>query len=293
MPDVDDPTVQSSAVRSPLVRPPRHPAEELTGCRLAIGDAEPVGVHMPLPQDAAASLSHLAVAIDVAAGQAAARQLPGPETALRTLSLNLQLGAPPAAGTWVSAHGRLRSQKGRSLLTSCEILDASGDLVALGTGRFIIVDVPRRGLPTPAPVPLDRSALPPAWDDALGLGDPQQQTEDPAQTPITVRSAAPSAATDNGAGMVHGGVQVRALELAMRSALEAGSPPRALSLSDVAVVFHRPVPLDSGAGVQTRSSVRRTGRRVSVAEASLMDADQRLLTTAEGIFTAASSSQES
>ena len=79
----------------------------------------------------------------------------------------------------------------------------------------------------------------------------------------------------------------------MRSALEAGSPPRALSLSDVAVVFHRPVPLDSGAGVQTRSSVRRTGRRVSVTEASLMDADQRLLTTAEGIFTAASSSQES
>lgn len=311
MPDLDSPEFAT-----PLVLPPRHPAEELTGCRLQAGDAASPIVHMPLPHEAAPSLSHLAVAVDIAAGQAAARCLPGPHTALRTLALNLQLGAALTPGTWVAAHGHVRAHQGQSILTSCEVFDADGALLGLGTGRFMIVDVPRQPAPTVAPAQLDASVIPPSWDAALGLGVPVLREAAGTQGSVTTQSAAPSPATDNAASMVHGGVQIRALELAMRSALSsnrAASPNAAQGpdpapgvdgassvrglaqgtvLSDVAVVFHRPVPIGSDAGVEARSSVRRRGRRVAVAEASLVGPDHKLLCTAEGIFTAAPSASQ-
>lgn len=304
MPDAD-----SFEAPLPLVHPPRHPAEELTGARFQVTETEAAIVHMPLPREVAPSLAHLAVAIDTAAGQAAGRRLTGPDTALRTLSLNLQLAADLASGTWVAAHGSIRAQQGQSLLTSCEVFDDQGVLLALGTGRFMIVDVPRSRRPAVPPIALDRSVIPSSWDPALGLGDPAPEAGGTAQNMVTTRSAAPSPATDNAASMVHGGVQVRALELAMHSALEAAgadaeradSPAEAGSapglgrlavgpvLSDVAVVFHRPVPLGDDGGVQARSSVRRKGRRVTIAEASLVNRDHKLLCTAEGIFTPAPS----
>lgn len=287
MPDVDSPEATI-----PLVHPPRHPAEELTGCRLQAGDTGAPIVHMPLPHGVAPSLSHLAVAVDIAAGQAASLRLPGPHTALRTLALNLQLGADLTPGTWVAAHGHIRAHQGQSILTSCEVFDAEGALLALGTGRFMIVDVPRQPPSTVPPAELDRSGIPTSWDAALGLGDPVPQEADDTPGLVTTRSAAPSAATDNAASMVHGGVQVRALELAMQSALGLDSPAQAEVLSDVAVVFHRPVPIRTGTGVEARSSVRRRGRRVAVTEASLVGADQKLLCTAEGIFTAGLSASQ-
>lgn len=299
MPDVDSPEVQI-----PLVHPPRHPAEELTGCRLQVADTDAPVVHMPLPHDVAPSLSHLAVAIDIAAGQAAGSRLVSPHTALRTLALNLQLGAPLTPGTWISAQARIRAHQGQSILASCEFFDAEGALLALGTGRFMIVDVPRQQRSAVPAAELDRSVIPPSWDAALGLGDPVSQVGEHTQDSVSTRSAAPNAATDNAASMVHGGVQVRALELAMHStlglksgpglksaagggsALDAGRPYPESVLSDVAVVFHRPVPIGD-TGVQARSTVRRRGRRVAVAEASFVGSDHKLLCTAEGIFTAA------
>lgn len=279
MPDLT--TVQLS---TPRVRTARQAAEELTGCRVEIPATDQATAHMPLPGDVAPSLSHVAVAIDAAAGQAAASNLTEGGTAIRTLSLNAQLTGPLTAGSWLRVVGRTQALQGRSIVASAEAFDAAGDLVALGTCRFIMVDHPRSTSSGGSSTALDRSVVPNSWDAALGLGDAGPARGADSADGLTVRSAAPQASTDNAASMVHGGVLVRALELGMHSALGVEDADPDAVLNDVAVVYHRPVPLGGGHGVQARSSLRRTGRRVSVATASLVGPGQRLLTTGEGIF---------
>lgn len=278
------PDMKTAELQAPLVHSPRHPADELTGCRLHATESDEASVHLPLPHDVAPSLSHVAVAIDTAAGEAAAAHLPNRGSAIRTLSLNAQLTASLTAGSWLQVYGRVRAVRGRSIVASTEVFDAAGDLVALGMCRFVVIDQPRSTGPAGSTSALDRSAVPSSWDAALGLGDALPGSSADSGNPTTVRSAAPQASTDNAASMVHGGVLVRALELGMHSALgRADADPQAV-LSDVAVVYHRPVPLGAGNGVQAPSSLRRTGRTVSVAAAALVGPDQKLLTTAEGIF---------
>lgn len=278
------PDLTSVQLSTPRVRTARQAAEELTGCRVEIPVTDQVTAHLPLPDDVAPSLSHVAVAIDAAAGQAAASHLVSYGTAVRTLSLNAQLTGALTAGSWLRVVGRTRAVQGRSIVASAEAFDAVGDLVALGTCRFITVDHPRSTSSGGSPTALDRSAVPNSWDAALGLGDAVAGRSTDAGYPLTVRSAALQASTDNAASMVHGGVLVRALELGMHSALGVEDADSDAVLNDIAVVYHRPVPLGEGHGLQAQSSLRRRGRRVSVASASLVGPGQRLLTTAEGIF---------
>lgn len=266
-------------VTAPLVYPPRHAAEELTGCRLQVEDSEQRVVWVPLPQGA--SLAHLVVAIDTAAGQAAAQHLPSRDFALRTLALNAQLAGPLIPGSWYRVIGSVRSCGEQLILVTCEVYDAADTLCALGSVRFVVVSSPRKSGSALSPEMLDVSAVPASWDAALGLGADVTDSLDGLQ----VRTAAPQASTDNGASMVHGGVQMRALELAMRSALGIG-PTGQPMLSDVAMVFHRPVPLGAETGIELHSGVRRQGRRAAVAHAGYVGPGQRLLSTAEGIFTA-------
>ena len=282
------PETTTAQIQTPLVHQPRQAAEELTGCRVQVPDSDTgsdhVRVHLPLPEAVAPSLSHVAVAIDAAAGQAAARHLSSRSTAIRTLSLNAQLTAPLTAGGWLRVVGRPRALQGRSILASTEVFDSAGDLVALGTCRFVVVDQPRSGSPGAAPEALNPLAIPESWDAALGLGAAVSEGIPSSGEPMTVRPAAPEATTNNGASMVHGGVLVRTLELGMHSALGVADADPQSVLHDVAVVYHRPVPLGADAGVQAQSRVRRAGRTVSVAAASLVGPEERLLTTAEGIF---------
>ena len=203
------PETTTAQIQTPLVHQPRQAAEELTGCRVQVPDSDTgsdhVRVHLPLPEAVAPSLSHVAVAIDAAAGQAAARHLSSRSTAIRTLSLNAQLTAPLTAGGWLRVVGRPRALQGRSILASTEVFDSAGDLVALGTCRFVVVDQARSGSPGAAPEALSPLAIPESWDAALGLGAAVSEGIPSSGEPMTVRPAAPEATTNNGASMVHGG----------------------------------------------------------------------------------------
>lgn len=279
--------IHTAQIHTPLVHRPRQAAEKLTGCRVQVTDkdtdADHVTAHLPLPDDVAPSLSHVAVAIDAAAGHAAARHLTS-STSIRTLSLNAQLTAALTAGSWLRVVGRSRALQGRSIVASTEVFDAADNLVALGTCRFVVIDQPRSTSPEAISEVLDQSVVPRSWDAALGLGQATSGNSAGTGESLTLRSAAPAATTDNAASMVHGGVLVRALELGMHSALGVADTDPETVLSDVAVVYHRPVPLGADTGIRTQSSVRRKGRSVSVAAASLVGPEQRLLSTAEGIF---------
>src|SRR5699024_1752148 len=134
------------------------------------GVSDDSSVHLPLPYDVAPSLSHVAVAIDTAAGEAAAAHLPDRRSAIRTLSLNARLTASLSAGSWMQVYGHVRAVRGRSIVATAEAFDAAGDLAAIGTCRFVVVDQPRSTSPEGSTSPLDRSAVPSSWDAALGLG---------------------------------------------------------------------------------------------------------------------------
>lgn len=267
-----------------LVHSPRQAAEELTGCRLQITTSQDTTVHIPLPREAPPSLSHLAVGIDMAAGQAATHQLTTIDTALRTVSLNAQLTGPLTSGKWFRAVSRTRAHKDHSIVCTCEVFDSTNNLVALGSCRFIVVNAVSGKNPTTPPETLDYTAIPPSWDSHLGLG--KSSTRDTNGNPegIILRPAAPTAATANHTSIVHGGIQVRALELAMRSALKRPGNALPSVLSDISVTFHRPVPTGKGTEVTAQSAVLRRGTRLSVAKASFTGPNETLMNTAEGIF---------
>jgi len=167
------------------------------------------------------------------------------------------LSAPPATGALVSRCTAQPYADGQPQHAAGTLHDDAGRLVAQVSGWF---------LPTPADdVSVDRAGLvqePPA----AHLDELLQTAVGPAFD-LHARDA-----LSNAIGSLHGGIGALACSLAAEAALP-GTRPLSLVLS-----FLRPTPREGT--VTVSGSVVRAGRRTGTADASVVDADGRLLLAA-------------
>lgn len=257
--------------------PPRHPAEQLTGCRIHSRTHGAATAVMVLPTRTLPSLGHLAVLADVATGQAVVGDL-GAEQGIRTVGLHLHLAGTLEIGTFVRAWGERVSFDGSNGLSRSTLCASDGTVSAIATGRFMVVEDQYRPFDNPPKEPLEAITIPEEWDAALGI-QAQQRSKDWA-----LLTALPLEQARNRAPMMFGGLHVRALELTMRAAAGFIPAPKSYRLTDIDVTFHRPVPIDGRTMIMMHGSVQRRGRRVVVVTGTLQTGDGQVLTSAQGTF---------
>jgi acyl-coenzyme A thioesterase PaaI-like protein len=259
------------------VFPPRHPAEQLTGCRIHTRTHGAATAVMVLPTRTIPSLGHLAVLADVATGQAVVGDLRAGQ-GIRTVGLHLHLAGALTAGAFVRAWGERVSFDGSNGLSRSSLYAPDGTVAAIATGRFMVVEDQHRSFDHPPTEPLEAITIPEEWDAALGI-QAQQRFEDRA-----LLTALPGEHARNRAPMMFGGLHVRALELAMRAAAGFTPGQEGCRLTDIDVTFHRPVPIDGRTLIMANGSVQRRGRRVVVVTGTLETGEGRVLTSAQGTF---------
>lgn len=262
--------------------PPRHAAEELTGTRLQRRTADGATAVTRLPSGAAPTLGHLGVLADVAAGQCLSPALP-PGQDVRTISLHLQLLRPMPEAALVLGDGRPRHLDADTGLATAEMTLIDGAAVALSTLRFMRVEATTH-VPDPhGRSPLGELMVPPDWDESLGSTD----SVDDDGTGVQILR--PHERTRNTAGVLHGGLHVRVMELACRRAAQLPLADGEFRLADIDVTYHRPLLVDGQSDHRLHGRLIRRGRRIIVAEAWLEDPRGRLLTQAHASFTRSSS----
>lgn len=174
------------------------------------------------------------------------------------------------AGPRLTAEGRLETLSEDGGMSSVRVFDAAGGLVATGTawGNFIDgVEQSRSDLPLS---PVDESEPAPIAPLEM-IGGSLERTDRGARLTVPAnRSLA------NALGVMHGGVQACAYDLAGNAAAAgaagAGSV-KGMDTSSLRINFFRTVPLDRPAVFE--AEVVRAGRRVVVTRVTCTDADGR------------------
>jgi uncharacterized protein (TIGR00369 family) len=253
----------------------------------------------------------LAILADGPLGCAIQSALP-PMTAYVTSELSMrQLRPAPKDGTLI-ARGSL-VHAGRSLgLSRVQITDDQGRLLADGSSLLLIrpldesvvPDGPSRGEPGPEPdriferSPLGEVIDQEVWNQMTGLEVLQAQIKgDVPAPPIHYLTGATPAEAESGSvaftmpchewlcsplGTVEGGTIAMLADDALSAAIETNVPPgAAMATIDLKVNFLRPV-LPDGRELLARGRVRHAGRSIAVAEAEVINADEKTVALATG-----------
>lgn len=231
--------------------------EDRFGIRQTGHGADRISVEQWLPRGSAGELpvGWLGPLADFVTGRAVQSALVS-DVGIRTLSLHMQIGARGLhGGRRVLASGEVIEIGSRSVLAGGRITDEMGSLVAQVTGRFVVVP----GVVHPSAA---RSELTVPESDSLAV---QLGAEVVARGPGRSRLALrPALWMANPYGIVHGGIPVALVDLALTDAATAeAGPVRTLGLD---VTFHRPAPLKD-VPLEVEAVVERVGARVVVANA--------------------------
>lgn len=270
-------TTTKHLVPDTVVLGPRHPADELSSCRLVTRNSDGTTSLMVLPEVVDPSLGHLGMLADVSTAQALTRGLK-PGTGIRTLSLQLHLAQSLTPGELVCGKGTQLSLDDIGGLSQSILTSVHGTPLVTATGRFVVVREPYSQPQAPIFEPLDDVPTPQSWDTFYGVYD-KKNAENSCQL-----TAVPSISVRNHGPMMHGGMQVRALEIAMAEAAGVGEESSEFFLSDISVTYHRPVPVDGHSPIMLKGKVVRRGRRTLITSAAIETPEGRLLSSAEGIY---------
>ena len=260
------------------------------------------------------SVGTLAILADGPLGCAIQSALP-PRTAYATSELSLRLLRPARAGGTLIARGAL-VHAGRSIgLSTVQIFDGEGHLLADGSSLcFIRPPTAEVAAMPPAPVPppagpddsvrlyeqsLVGEVLPQeVWNRMSGLEVLDAQIEgDLPKPPIHYLTGVGPIEARNGEtvfampchewlcsplGTVEGGTVAMLADDALTSAIQTTLPPgTALGSVDLKVNFLRPV-LPDGRQLIARGRVRHSGRSIAVADAEVLNADNKVVALATG-----------
>ena len=298
---------------------PRPPISHLTGMELTEVGLAGATFSMPatrwlLSPQGLISLGTLAMLADGPLGCAVHSALPA-ATGYATSELSLRLLRPARPGGVLTARGRL-VHAGRSLaLSSVQIVDGRGRLLADGSSLCFVRPLPQGGAPAapraPAgdaaagdgPDPFERPELgavvdQETYDRLSGLEVLQAHVagELPAPPihhltgmgPIEVRGGEAVFAMPchewlcSPLATVEGGAIAMLAESALVSAIQTTAPPgAAVAAIDLKVNFIRPV-LPDGRELRAHGRVRHAGRTITIAEADVVNADGKIVAVATG-----------
>ena len=260
------------------------------------------------------SVGTLAILADGPLGCAVHSALPA-ETAYATSELSLRLLRPARAEGTLVARGRL-VHAGRSLaLSSVQIVDGRGRLLADGSSLCFVRKL--RGTPAPPPAPpraepgaaaqspdpYERPELggvvdQEAWERLSGLEVLEAMLAGELPLPpihyltgVGLTEVGSGEATFtmpchewlcSPLGTVEGGTIAMLADCALVSAIQTTAPPgAAVAAIDLKVNFLRPV-LPDGRDLVARGRVRHAGRTISIAEADVLNADGKAVAVATG-----------
>jgi acyl-coenzyme A thioesterase PaaI-like protein len=248
------------------------PAEALFATRLVGHEDHLALAEMPAPAEPGAPGWFLPL-VDLVLGRTAMRHTFGNGTCV-TVSLSLEFHHPVLRpGSVVCALGRTVSDEGDTMSTTVEVRTETGELVAHGHGRFLMVDGP-----PPAPVPdlagADNSAV---LGRLLGIDD-MVVTGDGVRHELI-----PGGDLANPSGVVHGGAQGAMLMHAMDLVARHRRP--GADLMSLTIDFRGPVVIsDDPMAVQAR--IVRAGVHLVTTEAEIVISTGRSATWARGIHRA-------
>ncbi|HUR85993.1 MAG TPA: PaaI family thioesterase [Solirubrobacteraceae bacterium] len=258
------------------------------------------------------SLGTLAVLADGPLGCAVHSALP-PATGYATSELSLRLLRPARAGGTFVARGRL-VHAGKSLaLSSVQIVDAGGRLLADGSSLCFVRSLRGASPPPPAeradepgphsPDPYERPELgrpvgQEAWVQLSGLEVLQAIIAgDLPNPPIHYLTGLRATQVASGEatftmpchewlcsplGTIEGGTIAMLADGALVSAIQTMAPPNtAVAAIDLKVNFLRPV-LPDGRELVARGRVRHAGRTICLGEADVLNADGKAVAVATG-----------
>ena len=262
------------------------------------------------------SVGTLAILADGPLGCAVHSALPA-ATMYATSELSLRLLRPARAGGTLVARGRL-VHAGRSLaLSSVQIVDADGRLLADGSSLCFVRTLGH--MPDPPPEPVDAAGAPAAavetpdpherpalgavvdqraWERLSGLEVLEAQLADELpRPPIHYLTGVMPTAVGRGEATftmpchewlcsplrtVEGGTIAMLADCALVSAIQTTAPPgTAVAAIDLKVNFLRPV-LPDGRELVARGRIRHAGRTICVAEADVLNADGNTVAVATG-----------
>ncbi|MFI6998235.1 PaaI family thioesterase [Nocardia sp. NPDC050175] len=249
-----DPTARAAEVAGfPNLGP-----EDRFGIRQTGHGPDRISVEQWLPTGAVGELpvGWLGPLADFVTGRAVQSALVS-DVGIRTLSLHMQIGARGLhRGRRVLASGEVIEIGSRSVLAGGRITDEMGSLVAQVTGRFVVVP----GVVRPSSAAGSELTVPESDSLAVQLGADVVARE-AGRSRFALRPAEWMA---NPYGIVHGGIPVALVDLALTDAATAeAGPVRTLGLD---VTFHRPAPLND-VPLEVEAVVERVGARVVVANA--------------------------
>jgi uncharacterized protein (TIGR00369 family) len=295
------------------------PIGHLTGMRLTdVGLASatfsmPASRWLLIPQGVI-SVGTLAILADGPLGCAVHSALPE-RTAYATSELSLRLLRPARADGMLIASGRL-VHAGRSLaLSSVQIVDGSGRLLADGSSMCFVRPL-QRDPPSPAPAPRAPAAEhaspdpyerpdvageviePDVWERSSGLEVLAGQIAGELPMPPIhhLTGVRPVAASEGEAVFVlpchewlcsplrtvEGGTTAMLADCALVSAIQTTAPAgTSVAAIDLKVNFLRPA-LPDGRELRAVGRVRHAGRTIAVAEADVFDADGKAVAVATG-----------
>ncbi|SEM36887.1 PaaI family thioesterase [Rhodococcus maanshanensis] len=168
-------------------------------------------------------------------------------------------------GAHLTAEGRLETRGEDGAMASVRVYDSAGELVATGTAWGNFIDGVQQSRDDRPLVPADGS-VPTSTTPLEAIGGRLERTERGARLTVP-----PNRSLANALGVMHGGVQACAYDLAGNAA--AAGSAGAMDTSSLRINFFRTVPLDRPAVFE--AEVLRAGRRVVVSRVTCTDADGR------------------
>lgn len=249
------------------------PAEHLLSVSITAAEGRSVSSQQ-LPGSAGSlSVGWLGCLLDATGGRPLAFALPD-GTRCTTVGMRVDVvGRLPLAGELVHGRGELLHMGPDFAVSRATVTAGDGVEIATAVLRFLLApDVATIRVPEAALVPAKSwGSLP---DLGAGLGV-QRSSVSAERAELFV---VPTPAFGNPYAIVHGGMHFALADLAMSAAVGAE-----YTLLDVALGFHRPIPID-GSPVRVVATVRQRGKRVVVAESVLVGHDGVELTTVRGTF---------
>jgi uncharacterized protein (TIGR00369 family) len=296
------------------------PISRLTGMRLAEVEEERVTFELPLTEWLQVSqgtipLGPLTIPADAAMACSILTVL-APRTPFTTWELSLRLLAPARPGRRIFARGRLLTARTGLALADASLTDDEGTLIAHGSTLCVIQpqlegpavgakQVPSSGAPPdPTPDPWQRPAHGQILEaevfkrrSGLDILRAQLAGELPLPpihhlTGITLKDAAPNEATLEmpaspwlcapQPGRVQGGAVALLAEAALSAAIQTTLPPgTAFAPVDLKVNYLRPLAAD-GAYASAHGVVAHAGRRLALANSTVLDASGQKVAIATG-----------
>jgi uncharacterized protein (TIGR00369 family) len=168
-------------------------------------------------------------------------------------------------GPHLTAEGTLETRGEDGAMSSVRVFDAAGELVATGTAWGNFVDGVQQSRDERPLAPADGSG-PTTMTPLETIGGTLERTDRGARLTVP-----PNRSLANALGVMHGGVQACAYDLAGNAA--AAGSAGAMDTSSLRINFFRTVPLDRP--VVFEAEVLRAGRRVAVSRVTCTDADGR------------------